>query len=170
MYSNSENELDPEVEPPAEIQQEEEMPEEENEWKDKYYRMAADFDNLRKRSARQLAVAGDLALQQFVTTLLPAKDALERGLEMAHTVASHDPETFKTGLETTLALMDSAFQNADIETIDPKGKAFDPELHEAISVRQVPIAEPGLVLEVLEKGYRIKDQLIRAAKVVVAAD
>jgi molecular chaperone GrpE len=170
MYSNGENEFDPDPEHRAQTQSGNTAPEEENDWKDRYYRMAADFDNLRKRSARQLAVAGDLALQQFVTTLLPAKDALERGLEMAHTGESHNPETFKTGLETTLALMDSAFQNADIETIDPEGRTFDPEQHEAISVRQVPLAEPGLVLEVLEKGYRIKGQLIRAAKVVVASD
>ena len=170
MHSNGENEFDPEAGPDAEIRPEKTTPEEENEWKNNYYRMAADFDNLRKRSARQRAVAGDLAVQQFAATLLPAKDALERGLEMARTGDPHNPETFKDGLETTLALMDSAFHNADIETIDPEGRTFDPELHEAISVRQVPLAEPGLVLEVLEKGYRIKGQLIRAAKVVVASD
>lgn len=170
MYSANEDTLDPKEELAAEIQLEQETLEQENEWKDKYHRMAADFDNLRKRTTRQLTVAGDQAIQNFVTTLLPAKDAMERGIEMAHAAEEYDPTAFKTGMETTLDLLNSAFDNASIETIDPEGQSFDPELHEAVAVRQVPIAEPGLVLDVCEKGYRIKDQLIRAAKVVVATD
>lgn len=170
METTDESFLDPADELAAEIQLEKETLSQENEWKDKYHRMAADFDNLRKRAARQQSEAGDRAVQDFVKALLPAKDAMERGLEMVHAAEEYDHNAFKTGMETTLDLLNTAFDNAAIETIDPEGQMFDPALHEAVSVRQVPIAEPGLVLDVFEKGYRIKDQLIRPAKVVVSAD
>ena len=149
---------------------EEELLSENDKWKSKYLRMAADFDNLRKRAVRNQAEAGDQAVLQFVKTLLPAKDAMERGLEMVHTTEVYDPAAFKEGMETTLDLLNGAFGSADIETIDPEGQPFDPALHDAVSTRQVPIAEPGVVLEVLEKGYRINDHLIRPAKVIVAAE
>jgi molecular chaperone GrpE len=169
MNPSDENMLDPEEELAAEIQLEKETLEQENEWKDKYHRMAADFDNLRKRSGRQLSVARDEAIRDFVKTLLPAKDAMERGLEMVHAAEKYDPNAFKTGMETTLDLLNGSFDSADIETINPHGQLFDPALHEAVSVREVRMEEPGLVLDVFEKGYRIKDQLIRPAKVVVSA-
>lgn len=155
------------VEPTVRV---EEPVDDSNGWKDKYLRAVADMDNMRKRTAREKQSTINFAVQNFALELLPAKDAMERGLDAADTTAELDPAVLIEGLQTTLALLNKAFSDAGIEEINPVGQPFDPQFHEAVAVREVPIAAPHMVLTVFETGYLLNGKLLRPAKVEVSSE
>jgi molecular chaperone GrpE len=140
------------------------------EWKAKYVRAMADIDNLRKRMRREHENAEQVAIQDFTARLLPAKDAMERGLEMAASGDGVDAVSLMDGMSGTLGMINKAFVDSGVEEINPEGAVFDPELHEAVSVRNVPDMEAGMVLTVFEKGYVFNGRLIRPAKVEVSSE
>ena len=132
--------------------------------KDALMRTAAEYDNFRKRSAREKDGCFNNGVSFAVTQLLPVADTLE----MAAAAPTED-ENFKKGIEMTLTKFAEAFQKLGIEEIEAAGKPFDPELHSA--VMQEPASEEfasGTVTKVLQKGYRIGSQIIRHAVVAVA--
>lgn len=141
-----------------------------NEWRDQYLRIRADMDNLRKRVIRDRDSDRLDAIRDFTLKLLPTKDALERGVDMARTYNEVDSTTLMEGVDSTLRLMNKAFSDYGIQKIDPVSEQFNPELHEAVAVRSVLGKEPGIVLSVFEKGYRLNGRLIRPAKVLVSGD
>jgi molecular chaperone GrpE len=131
----------------------------------KYLRTAAEFDNFRKRSARDLELARKYGAERLAQAILPVRDSLAAGLAAN---AGGDPDALIKGQQATLRLLDDALAAVGVTEIDPKGERFDPSKHEALSMLPAPNAAPGSVLEVIQKGYQLHDRLLRAAKVIVA--
>jgi len=132
----------------------------------KFVRTAAEFDNFRKRSARDVDNARKYGGERLAQAILPVRDSLAAGLAAS---AEADPDAvIVKGQEATLRLLDDALGAVGVTEIDPKGEPFDPSKHEALSTRAAPGAAPGTVLEVIQKGYQLHDRLLRAAKVIVA--
>jgi molecular chaperone GrpE len=127
-------------------------------------RTQADFENYRKRVARESAAAQERGIAKLARELLPALDNLDRALEAA---AAEDP--LLEGVRLVRAELSAALGRVGIESFSPAGEPFDPEQHEAIVQRPVADAEPGSVAEVYQPGYRLNGTIIRPARVVVAA-
>jgi molecular chaperone GrpE len=134
-------------------------------------RTQADFENFRKRAARDAAIAKERGATKLALELLPAVDNLERAL--AHAPAESDPAhtddgAFVSGIKHVHSDVVAALQRAGIERYSPEGEQFDPTLHEAVAQQPVEGYEPGTVVEVFQRGYRIGDSVVRPARVVVA--
>jgi molecular chaperone GrpE len=125
-------------------------------------RIQADFENYRKRAAREAAAAGERAKSGLVRELLPIVDNLERALASAEQGEQHLAE----GVRLVHAELIAVLERNGIQQFDPAGDKFDPSEHEALSVRND--GEPGLVLEVVERGYRANGTVLRPARVVVS--
>jgi molecular chaperone GrpE len=134
--------------------------------RDAMLRMQAEMDNLRKRLARDAERSRKFALERIMKDLLQVRDSMERGLELAGENAT--VESLREGQELTLKMLAKVLQDHDLEVIDPVGQPFDPEWHEAMTVMPSADVEENTVLEVLQKGYRLHDRLIRPAMVVVS--
>ncbi|MGI8803490.1 MAG: nucleotide exchange factor GrpE, partial [Solirubrobacteraceae bacterium] len=128
-------------------------------------RTRADFENYRKRVARDAAAAETRAVGRLVRELLPAIDNLERAL-----AAAGDPQgdQLVDGMRLVRADLLGALGRAGVAAFVPQGDRFDPELHEAIAQHVLAGATPGTVIEVYQSGYRLNETLIRPARVVVA--
>jgi molecular chaperone GrpE len=125
-------------------------------------RIQADFENYRKRAAREAAAAGERAKSGLVRELLPIVDNLERALASAEDGEQHLAEGVKLVHSELIAVL----ERNGVEQFNPAGDKFDPAEHEALSVRDD--GEPGLVLDVVEKGYRANGTVLRPARVVVS--
>jgi len=132
-----------------------------------YLRAAAELENVRKRAARDIEHAHRFALENFGRDLLAVVDSLEMGLEAADNA---DAEALREGSAATCKLLKKTLERFGISEVDPEGEPFDPELHEAMSVMPAPNAEPGSVVQVVQKGYALNDRLLRPARVIVAAE
>jgi molecular chaperone GrpE len=128
-------------------------------------RAQADFENYRKRAAKEAAAAGDRAKAGLVRELLPVVDNLERALASAEESEQHLAE----GVRLVHSELVAVLQRNGIEPFDPTGEPFDPEIHEALSTQPADGADPGIVVDVMEKGYRLNGTVLRPARVVVAA-
>ncbi|MBN1527681.1 MAG: nucleotide exchange factor GrpE [Thermoleophilaceae bacterium] len=137
---------------------------ERDEYLDLARRAQADFENYRKRAAREAAAAGERARGGLVRELLPVVDNLERALGSAGDAEKHLAE----GVALVHSELVAVLERNGIEQFDPKGDAFDPTVHEALSTRSEEGAEPGVILDVVEKGYRSNGQVLRPARVVVS--
>jgi len=133
----------------------------------KYIRLAAEMDNLRKRTAREVEQAHKFGIERFASDILAVVDSLEMGLEAAESASI---ESLQEGTAATLKLLCGALDKSGVEVIDPAGEPFDPQLHEAMTLQPSDTAEPGSVLVVVQKGYRLNGRLLRPARVIVAAD
>ena len=136
-----------------------------DEHRDRYLRVAAELDNLRKRSAREVELARKVGAERLAQAILPVRDSLEAGLAAAEKVGQG---ALLEGFRATVRLLDEAFGAAGIREIAPYGLPFDPNKHEALSVLAAANVAPNTVLEVVQKGYELNDRLLRAAKVIVA--
>jgi molecular chaperone GrpE len=125
-------------------------------------RIQADFENYRKRAAREAAAAGERAKSGLVRELLPIVDNLERALASAEDGEQHLAE----GVRLVHSELIAVLERNGIQPFDPVGDRFDPSEHEALSVRDD--GEPGVVLEVVERGYRSNGTVLRPARVVVS--
>lgn len=133
--------------------------------RDGYLRVAAELDNLHKRSVRELENAHKYALERFLRELLPVKDSLEAGLA----VATADAGELREGQEMTLKLLNTALQRFGVRELSPApGEDFNPDLHEAMTLQPSATAPPGSVLQTVQKGYLLEDRLLRPARVIVA--
>lgn len=137
-----------------------------DEQRERALRLAAELDNVRKRSQREIENARKYGLERFAGETLTVRDTLEAALNSE----GADVETMLEGTRATLRLLDDALQNAGITEIDPLGEPFDPTLHEAMAMRPADSAEPGSVVEVIQKGYQIHERLLRPARVIVAQE
>jgi molecular chaperone GrpE len=131
-------------------------------------RTQADFENYRKRAARDAAIAKERGATKLALELLPAVDNLERALAHAPASENDDDGGFVLGIKHVHSDVVAALQRAGIERYSPEGEPFDPTLHEAVAQQPVEGAEPGTVVEVFQSGYRIGDSVVRPARVVVA--
>ena len=127
-------------------------------------RAQADFENYRKRAAREAAAATQRAKSGLVGELLPVVDNLERALGSA----SPGEEHLAGGVKLVHSELVAVLNRNGVEQFDPAGEKFDPSLHEALSTREQDGAEPGVVLDVVEKGYRLNGSVLRPARVVVS--
>ncbi len=134
---------------------------------DKYLRVAADLENLRKRAARDEESARRRGLEQLAQALLPVRDSLEAGVA---TSEQADIEALLDGKRATLRLLDSALTAVGISELDPIGEPFDPEEHEAITMQSSDEVETNTILEVIQKGYQLHGRLLRPARVIVAGE
>jgi len=134
--------------------------------KDRLLRTLAEMENLRKRMARDLERSRRLALVQLMIDLVPVRDSLERGLEAADLAGT--VEALREGKLMTMKMLCKVMADHGLEEIDPRGAAFNPEFHEAISMLPSDAAPADTVLEVVQKGYRLHERLIRPARVVVS--
>jgi molecular chaperone GrpE len=142
-------------------------------------RTKADFENYRKRAAREAAAAQERGVAKLAKELLPAVDNLDRALEAARatiaagpqgqTAADNGTATLVSGIKLVHEDVIAALARAGIERFSPEGERFDPQQHEAIAQQPVEGAESGTVVEVYQRGYRLGDVVIRPARVVVAA-
>ena len=127
-------------------------------------RLAADFDNYRKRVAREQEALSTRAAERLVKELLPIVDDLERALEAAE---EHEEAKLEEGVRLVQRQLTSVLEREGLAEIGTNGK-FDPHVHEAL-LSQPSEAEEGSVIEVLQKGYRLGDRVLRPARVIVAA-
>jgi molecular chaperone GrpE len=133
-------------------------------------RTRADFENYRKRAAREVAAAQDRGVAKLCRELLPAVDNLDRALHAAEgsVDGSGAGETLVSGIKLVHAEVIAALARVGVERFSPEGEPFDPQLHEAVAQQPVADATPGTVVEVYQRGYRLGDSVIRPARVVVA--
>ena len=134
--------------------------------RDAMLRMQAEMENLRKRLIRDLEKSRRFALESIMKDLLEVRDTLERGLEMAD--GNTSAEALLEGKQLTLRMLGKVLTDHGLEQIDPKGEPFNPELHEAMTLLPSADVPENTVLEVLQKGYRLHDRLIRPARVIVS--
>ena len=135
--------------------------------KDRALRIAAEMENLRRRSAQDVEKAHKFALEKFAGELLPVIDSLERALELA----DRDNETLKPmmeGVKLTLRAMLTTVGKFGVEQVNPMGDAFDPNRHQAISMVENGNVAPNSVMAVMQKGYELNGRVIRPAMVMVA--
>lgn len=129
-------------------------------------RTKADFENYRKRMAAELQAASARGKAELAQGLIGVVDNLERALEIAE--ADSSEESLAQGVLLTYRELQGVLERHGIEAVDPRGEKFDPQAHEALSTQPVDDADSGTVVEVMQKGYRLDEQLIRPARVVVA--
>ena len=137
---------------------------ERDEYLDLARRAQADFENYRKRAAREAAAAGERAKSGLVRELLPVVDNLERALASAEESEQHLAE----GVRLVHSELIAVLERNGVEQFDPSGDRFDPTEHEALSMRRQDGSESGVVLDVVEKGYRANGTVLRPARVVVS--
>jgi molecular chaperone GrpE len=126
-------------------------------------RAQADFDNYRKRVAKDMASAEAKGVAKLARELLPALDNLGIALRSGET-----GEEFVKGIELVYAELTAALERLGVEAYSPEGERFDPNLHEAMAKQPVDGAESGTVVEVYQRGYRLNGTVLRPARVVVA--
>ena len=135
--------------------------------RDAALRAQADAQNVTRRAEQDVEKARKYALERFCSELLPVVDNLERALEA--TVG--DDEIVKPiaeGVELTLKSFQDALKKFNIESVDPQGEPFDPQLHQAMSMVENGEVEPNTVIAVMQKGYTLNGRLVRPAMVMVS--
>ncbi len=137
------------------------------ELKDQAIRVKADAQNVRRRAEQDVEKAHKFALEKFAKELLPVIDGLEKAVE-AEIATGNEMNPLREGVEMTLSMFLSSIQKFNLEQIDPVGQPFDPSLHEAMSMVEVPNAEPNTVIAAMQKGYTLNGRLVRPAMVMVS--
>ena len=133
--------------------------------KNEYARAYADTENLKKRLNAEAELTRKYRIQSFAKEILPVIDNLERALQ---TQVNEADEGFKKGVEMTYNQLIAALKNEGVEVIDCENKPFDPNFHQAIMQEKKEGVEQGIVIEVLQKGYVLKDRILRPAMVKVS--
>ena len=134
---------------------------------DKALRVASELENYRNRAEREVGNARKFSIERFAGDLLPVIDSLEQALS-ATEQGSEALVHMREGVELTLKMFQDALAKFSVESIDPAGELFDPGFHEAMSMLPAADAEPNTVLQVLQKGYKLHDRVLRPARVIVA--
>ncbi len=152
--------------PADDISEIERLQDEAAEWKDKYMRLVAEFDNFRKRNAREKTELIQTAGKDVITSLLDVLDDSERAQKQVEN--SNDAAAIKEGVLLVFNKLRSTLQSKGLKPMTSIGQEFNPDLHEAIT--EIPSPSPaavGKVLDEVQKGYYLNDKIIRFAKVVV---
>ena len=136
---------------------------------EKVLRLQAELDNLRKRTLKDVESASKGSIERVFQEILPIMDSFELGVKV-DTSTKEGVETFIEGQTATFKLFQSVLDKFLIETINPENMKYDPELHEVISMQDSDDTESGYIIEVIQKGYRLKNRLLRPARVIVSSD
>lgn len=135
--------------------------------KDSVIRAKAEVDNIRRRAAQDVEKARKFALEKFSGEMLTSVDNLERALQSI----DKDDESNKAiieGVELTLQGLITSLEKFGVKSVDPQDQPFNPELHQAMSMQEVPDVAPNTVIAVMQKGYELNGRLIRPAMVMVS--
>jgi molecular chaperone GrpE len=159
------------VEPPADVEAQTDAPAPppEPDYKDQYLRAMAELDNVRKRARRDVAAAAGRGIAKLARELLPAIDNFARALDAAESQPENQDHHLTDGIRLVQSELLAALARVGIEPDSPKGEPFDPHRHEALAQQPVEGAATGTIVEVYSQGYRFGEDVLRPAKVVVAA-
>ena len=135
---------------------------------DRLLRMAAEFENFRKRAAREREEALRNGIERVVNKLLPVVDSFEMAMAATESAQDASVDSLRSRVEMIRSQMKSALNDVGVEEVDAMGAVFDPAFHEAVSQMADDSVEEGTVLHQIRKGYKLRDKLIRPASVVVA--
>jgi len=136
--------------------------------KDQLLRLHADFENLRRRTLREKEEAFRYGHENLVKDLLPTVDNLERAVDHARQNEGGDIEGLLQGVELVLRELRGVFARHGVEEIEAEGKTFDPSVHEAMAQAPDDSVPANTVVQVFQRGYRLRDHLIRPASVIVS--
>lgn len=135
---------------------------------DQLMRTKAEMENIRRRSEKDVSNARKYALEKFAQELLPVIDSMEMGAAAAMD-ENADITKLREGTEMTLKMFESAIDKFGIKGVHPKGEAFNPEHHQAMTMIDSPEHEPNMIIDVMQKGYLLNERLVRPAMVVVSS-
>lgn len=144
-----------------------ELEQEAAKWKNEYYKVFADMENVKRRLQNEHANSMKFMMQRFIEELLPVIDSFERSLAVEN--PSEDVATFLKGYEMIYNQLKNVLAKEGVEAIDTKDQEFDPNFHQAVMSEEVDGIAPGMIIEELQKGYKLKDRVIRASLVKVSA-
>ncbi len=133
---------------------------------DRILRLQADFENFRRRTAKEKEELAAVITQNLLTDLLPLLDNFERAMAVEQT----DGEAFQKGVEMIFTQLREVLDKHGLENIEAEGKPFDPNVHQAVMRVENPDVEDGTITQVLQKGYQAKGRVIRPAMVQVAGN
>lgn len=133
---------------------------------DKFMRAQAEMDNLRRRTEKDINNAYKYAQDKLLNALLPIVDSLERAIDASQNEATN--KAMLEGLELTMKLFIDTLDKQGVKQLNPRGEVFDPNFHQAISMQETQEVDAGCVLNVIQKGYKLHDRILRPALVVVA--
>jgi len=136
---------------------------------DKVLRLQAEIDNLRKRTIKDIENTNKSSIERVFREILPVLDSFELGV-LVDTSTKEGVETFIEGQNATFKLLQSVLERFSIETINPENMKYDAELHEVISMQDTDQVEDGYIVQVVQKGYRLNQRLLRPARVIVASE
>ena len=134
---------------------------------DQLLRSRAELENVRKRAARDVENARKFALEKIAGELLPVSDSLELGLEAANN-ESANLDSVRDGMTLIQQMLVKLMDKSGIRPVEPMGEAFNPELHQAMTMQETTEQAPNMVMAVMQKGYTLNDRLLRPAMVVVS--
>ncbi len=134
-------------------------------WRELALRTAAEYDNFRKRMAREREESMRYANQSLLEELLPVLDNFEMGMQAA---AKDEGSMIYVGMEMVRRQLNDFLSSQGAEELNVEGKSFDPNLHEAVAQEEADGVEDGIVLRVIRRGFKLRDRLLRPASVVVA--
>jgi len=156
-----EEEVDEEVDELSKAQEEVAL------YKDRWMRLAAEFDNYKKRTAREFSTLVQSASEDVIRDLLPILDAVGRALDHSEE-GDAESEGFQEGVKMIMEQFPRVLHNRNLKEIETVGQPFDPNVHEALMQMPSETYDVGLVADVVENGYRLGDKVLRPAKVVVS--
>lgn len=139
-----------------------------DEYWERLLRHTADFDNFKKRNARERQEAVKFANVALLEKLVPVLDNFEMGLAATHTSGEAGAAALQKGIAMIFSQFKGVLAAAGLEEIEATGKPFDPNVHEAVSQQESAAVPEGHVLQQVRKGYRLKERLLRPASVIVA--
>lgn len=133
----------------------------------KVLRTEAEKENIRKRAQKDVDSARKQSIEKLANELLSVRDSLEMGVQAAQ-AEDADVDKVREGTELTLRMLTQAMEKFSIVEINPEGEKFDPDYHQAMSMQPVEGYDSNTVYQVMQKGYRLEDRLLRPALVMVA--
>ena len=137
-----------------------------NTWKTDYYKVFADMENLKKRLQNEHANAMKFMMQSFIEELLPVVDNFERSLAIEN--PSEEIKNFLKGYEMIYNQLMQVLKSQGVEVIKTEGEEFDPNFHQAVMTVKDDNFKTNMIVEELQKGYKLKDRVIRASLVKVS--
>ncbi len=135
---------------------------------DRFLRAKAEADNVRKRTEAEIASIRKYAVESFAAEMLAVHDSLDLARSVSLADSATAVEKMHEGLELTLKLMDGVLAKFGVTQLDPKGEKFDPARHQALSMVASAEVPPNHIVTVIQKGYLLRDRLLRPAMVLVA--
>jgi molecular chaperone GrpE len=160
--------IDPASVTPEQLEELKERAAKADEHWERLLRTTADFDNFKKRAARERTEAIQFANAALLQKLLPVLDSFDMALAAAQTAKDEKTNSLQAGIIMVQSQLKSILAEAGLEEIDAAGKSFDPAQHEAVSQQETADVPEGQVVQQIRKGYKLRERLLRPAAVIVA--